>query len=89
VISHTTEAFRNAFDGLPSAVQRKARKAYLTWKSDPWHSSLQFKRVHSVEPIYSVRIGIGWRALGVKTDDTVVWFWIGSHSAYDKILSEL
>jgi hypothetical protein len=56
---------------------------------DPSHPSLQFKRVHAKEPIYSVRIGLGWRAVGVRSDDTVVWFWIGSHAEYDKLLSGL
>ena len=42
------------------------------------------------ENIWSVRIGIGWRALGViKTDeDKIVWFWVGSHAEYDNILSK-
>lgn len=56
---------------------------------DPAHPSLQFKRVHAKEPIYSVRVGLGWRAVGVRSDDTVVWFWIGSHAEYDNLLSGL
>jgi hypothetical protein len=56
---------------------------------DPSHPSLQFKRVHAREPIYSVRVGLGWRAVGVRNEDTVVWFWIGSHAEYDKLLSNL
>jgi hypothetical protein len=56
---------------------------------DPFHPSLQFKQVNSREPIYSVSIGIGWRAVGVKSDDTVVRFRIGSHADYDNLLSHL
>jgi len=89
VTSHTTERFRKAFQGLPGDIQRKARKAYRLWEKDPYHPSLKFKLVHKTEPIYSVRVGIGWRALGTKTDDTMVWFWIGSHAEYDRILSQL
>ncbi len=41
-------------------------------------------------PVYSVRAGIGWRAVGVMKDaDTIVWFWIGPHSEYDKLLKNL
>jgi hypothetical protein len=29
---------------------------------------------------------MGYRALGVRRDDTIVWFWIGSHADYDKLL---
>jgi hypothetical protein len=89
VTSHTTERFRKAFQSLPSHVQRKARAAYRLWQQDHWHASLQFKQVHDSRPIYSVRIGIGWRALGVTTDDTIIWFWIGSHAEYDNILAQL
>ena len=70
-------------------AQRKAREAYKLWKDDPYNSTLQFKQVHAGRPIYSVRVGIGWRALGVKDGDDVVWFWIGSHADYDKLLSHL
>lgn len=38
--------------------------------------------------VFSVRIGIGWRALGLKKDDTLIWFWIGSHSEYEKTLKK-
>ena len=37
--------------------------------------------------MYSVRIGLRYRALGVKTPDGVLWYWIGSHADYDKLLS--
>jgi hypothetical protein len=74
---------------LPPHVQRKAREAYQSWRLNPQHPGLQFKQVHTHKPVYSVRIGIGWRALGVKSDDTMVWFWIGSHADYDKLLSKL
>jgi hypothetical protein len=36
-----------------------------------------------------VRVGIGWRALGVREQDAMVWFWIGSHAEYDQILKQL
>jgi hypothetical protein len=40
-------------------------------------------------PVYSVRVGIGWRALGLKVEDAMVWFWIGSHSEYEVVIGEL
>ena len=87
--SHTTERFRAAFRDLPEHIQRRAREAYRLWQSDPWHASLQFKQVHPNRPIFSVRIGLGWRALGVRRDDVMIWFWIGSHADYDRLLSQL
>jgi len=74
VISSVTERFWKAFDKLPPHVQRKARTAYQLWKAEPFHPTLQFKKIHAVRPIYSVRIGIGWRAVGVKEADKMIWF---------------
>ena len=87
--SRTTERFRKAFRKLPPHVQRQTRAAYRLWMRDPSHPSLRFKRVHAKEPIYSVRVGLGWRAVGVGSDNALVWFWIGSHAEYDKLLSGL
>jgi len=87
--SHTTERFRKALRQLPSQVQAKARQAFRLWQQDPSHPSLRFKQVHPTQPIYAVRVGIHWRAVGVKADDTVVWYWIGSHSDYDTLLASL
>jgi hypothetical protein len=50
---------------------------------------LDFKLVGRHTPSYSVRIAIGWRALGYKHGDTVIWFWIGTHAEYDKLLRHL
>lgn len=55
-------------------------------KQNPKHPSLRFKPVKD-GAFYSVRIGLGYRALGVPVPDGVQWFWIGSHAAYDKLLA--
>jgi hypothetical protein len=72
---------------LPGEIQLLARKNYKLWVADPHHPSLQFKRVGRKDPIYSVRVGIGWRALGLLDGDTITWFWIGSHAEYDRLIS--
>jgi hypothetical protein len=59
------------------------------WSANPHHRSLEFKRVGMRLPIYSVRIGLHWRALGAMENDTIVWFWIGSHAEYDGLVSRL
>ena len=90
MISRTTRAFRERFRQLPHEVQRQARAAYQLWKRNPRHPSLRFRRVHPTAPIYSARIGRTWRALGLqRDDDQLVWFWIGSHADYDRLLSQL
>ena len=87
--SQITEDFVACFQKLPDAVKGQARRNYRLWKSNPYHPSLHFKRVHLTQPIYSVRIGIGWRVLGLLEGDTITWFWIGSHADYDKVLAQL
>ena len=88
--SRTTREFRERFRKLPQAVQRQTRAAYRLWRRDLRHPSLHFKRVHSTTPIYSVRVGLAWRALALQRNrDEMVWFWIGSHADYDRMLSQL
>lgn len=87
--SRTTRRFRKSFGELPGNIQEKARAAFKVWKTNPYHPSLRFKQVHSDEPIFSVRIGMGWRALGLRENDTVIWFWLGSHADYEKLMSRV
>lgn len=88
--SELTDEFIKCFADLPERVQKTARKNYKLWKQNPSHPSLEFKKLNTKQPTYSVRAGIGWRAVGVmKGSETIIWFWIGSHSNYDKLLKNL
>lgn len=87
--SRATPRFWAAYRDLPPQIQDLARKAYLLFRENPRHPSLQFKRVHDSEPIYAVRVTLGYRALGLLEDDEIVWFWIGSHAEYDRVLNRL
>jgi len=89
VTSRITARFRAAFKKLPADVQRRARKAFALWSQNPSHPSLRFKQVHAERAVYSVRLGLGWRALAVKHGEEVLWFWIGSHADYDRLLDQL
>jgi len=59
--SRTTRRFRKAFGKLPEEIQTQAREAYRAFSGNPQHPSLRFKRVHSTDPIYSVRIARSYR----------------------------
>jgi hypothetical protein len=85
--SRTTKRFWRHFEKLPETVQRQAGKAYRLWRDDPHHPSLHLKSVHTTEPIYSLRVSRDYRALGLREDDVVTWFWIGSHADYDTLIS--
>ena len=84
--SRTTQKFRALYQSIPKAFQEKARVAYQLWAQNPNHPSLRFKKVHPSLPIYSVRIDRDWRAVGILESDEVIWFWIGPHAEYEKLL---
>ena len=87
--SRTTEKFRQAFAKLPAQVQEQARAAYRQFKKNPGHPSLRFKKVHQRLPIYSARISKNYRVVGQLDGEMVIWFWVGSHTDYEKLLSSL
>ena len=89
MISHTTEQFRKLLYKLPKDIQKQAKEAYRQFEKDHNYPGIRFKRVHSNRPIYAVRISRDYRALGVQKENEIIWFWIGSHSDYDKILKEM
>ena len=84
--SRTTREFRKTFVSHPDDVRRHAQRAYRLFHADPHHPSLRFKKVDEESNIYSVRVGLGYRALGVLDGSTIVWFWIGSHAECDRLL---
>jgi hypothetical protein len=87
--SRMTRRFRELLAGLPSHVRAQARDAYRLFRQNPSHPGLRFKKVYADPPTYSARVGIGYRAVGVTDGDTVVWYWIGSHADYDKLLDQM
>jgi len=87
--SRTSERFWKCYSELPTAIKKQARKAYKQFQEDSYYPSLHLKQIHSTRPIFSVRITKGYRAIGIIQGEDIVWFWIGNHSEYDKILKQL
>jgi hypothetical protein len=87
--SYTTREFRRLFASLPRRVQHQARQAYRLFRQNAAHPGLHFKQVYADPPMYSARVGIGYRAVGVLDGDAITWFWIGSHAGYDRLLENL
>ena len=84
MIHHAAPDFWRYYRNLAPDIQALADKAFALLKADPRHPSLQFKKAGR---FWSVRIGLHYRALGVETDDGLLWFWIGNHSEYERALS--
>lgn len=87
--SKTTERFWASYSELTTEIKKRSKEAFKLFLDDPYHPSLHFKRVHSHRPIFSVRITKDYRALGVQKDNDILWFWIGSHSDYEKLLNQM
>jgi len=84
--SATTRRFRALFVELPSEVQREAVKAFRHFRVDPSHPGLHFKKLEGEDNLFSARVGLGYRALAVRKQDRLIWFWIGSHADYDGMI---
>ena len=80
---HASPGFWIQYRALPDSVRELADRSLALLKSDPHHPSLHLKKV---EKYWSVRVGMHHRAIGVEAPDGVLWFWIGTHAEYDKIV---
>ena len=87
--SETTQKFRQLFAAAPPDTQERIQTAYRLWVSNPAHPSLRFKKVHQRLPIYSARVDLDWRVVGVHEGDTLLWFWVGPHRQYEALLKRL
>ena len=85
-VSHfATAQFWELYSQLPQEIQYLADKNYELLRNNPRHPSLHFKRVSG---LWSVRVGRNFRALGFDETQGIVWFWIGTHEEYNKILKD-
>jgi len=82
--SHASPEFWALYNGLPQGAREQARKQYELFARNPFHPSLRLKPVGS---FWSVRVSRSYRALAARRGDQFFWFWIGSHSDYEGLIS--
>ncbi len=82
--SIANNSFWNLYHDLPSSMREEAKEAFRLFRQNPGHPSLSFERLCSDPESWSVRITHGYRAVGWKRRDTMLWYWIGSHAEFDK-----
>jgi hypothetical protein len=70
---------------LPPEIRDLADKNFELLKENLRHPSLRLKKVGI---FYSARVGLHYRALAKERREGLVWFWIGHHSEYDRLLGE-
>lgn len=79
-----TSQFWRLYNGLNPDVQHLADAGYALLKAEGRHPSLQLKKVGR---FWSVRVALHYRALAVEGAG-LVWFWIGHHAEYDRLLGK-
>ena len=75
--------FWRCYRALPAEIRALADRNYALLSASPSHASLHFKQVGV---LWSVRVGLHYRALAAAAGDDLVWFWIGSHAEYDRLV---
>ena len=78
-----TSKFWDAYQRLPEPARAPADRSYALLKENPRHPSLHLKKIGD---FWSVRVGLRYRALAVELDGDMLWFWIGSHADYDRLI---
>lgn len=78
--------YHKLYDKLSPKIQKLSDKSFKLLNQSERHPSLCFKKLR--EKLWSIRIGIHYRALGTPKENgrDMVWFWVGHHSQYDKLI---
>lgn len=80
---YASRRFWSEFKKLPPEIQKRAAKNFRLLLRDPRHPSIRFEKKKQG---WSARVGIGYRALADEVDDGFLWFWIGTHAEYDRLI---
>ena len=75
--------FLKYYGKLPANIRRLVDKNFALLKVNPKHPSLHFKQIRC---FWAVRVGLEYRTLAIDGPKGPVWFWIGTHDEYDKLL---
>ena len=81
----TTEFFWKCFNKLSPKIQKISKGQFNLLKSNKNHPSLHFKKVGKM---WSIRISLDYRVLGIKDGDDFIWIWIGTHDEYKKMIKK-
>ena len=81
---YASPSFWTSYRALPVRIRAIADKNFALLKENPHHPSLHLKKIGRY---WSVRVGRHYRALAVEVEDGLLWFWVGSHADYDKLVN--
>jgi len=75
--------FWELYRALPQSVRDLAARNFSFLKNNPRHPSLHMKKAGHY---WSVRVGLHYRAVAVEVPEGLLWFWVGSHEDYNKLM---
>lgn len=78
-------SFWTRYDNLPREIQTLADKNFELLKANPKHPSLHFKKAGKY---FSARVGKKYRVVGVEMQQGILWFWIGTHAEYERVIQQ-
>ena len=76
--------FWDAYAELPPNVQRRIPQKFQLLRQNSRHPSLRFKKVGD---LWAIRVSRGYRALARQEEGDFIWFWVGTHSEYERRIS--
>lgn len=79
----TSSRFWRCYEKLPKSVQQRADDSFELLKNDPNHNSLNLRKVGRV---WTARVTDHYRVLGTSIPGGILWFWIGDHDEYERLL---
>jgi hypothetical protein len=83
VTHHASSAFWAAYEALPTEVRDLADKSFALMTNNPEHPSVHLKKVGDY---WSARVGRRHRVLATEIPDGLLWFWIGTHAEYNRLI---
>jgi len=81
---YANPTFWEKYKELPENIKKLANRNFELLKKNPYHPSLHLKKVGRY---WSVRVGKKYRAIAIEIGEGIIWFWIGKHSEYEKIIN--
>lgn len=87
----TTKEFWQLLTECPADIQDRVPKKLSMWEDNQRHPSLHFKKVSkdSEPSVWSIRVSDDYRMLGYRQGDHVMWYWVGKHDEYIRIINRL
>ena len=82
----TTPRFWQQYNSLSPEIRKHADRCFALFQRDPQHPALQFQKKGRA---WVARVGPGHRALAKERSEGLVWFWIGPHDEYERLLRSM